>query len=314
MKRIFLLILTLFYSLSTYSADKLSVILDWFPNPDHAPIIIAQQQGFFKEEGLEVELIGPADPNDPPKWVAAGKADIGITYEPQFIEQVDQGLPLIAIGNLIDKPLNCLVALKESGIKTIKDLKGKRIGSSNGGLSSIMLRVMLAHQGLSPTDVDSVNVRYSLTQALLSKKVDAVTGLMRNFEVPQLERMGQNVVTFFPEDYGIPNYSELIFIANINKIKDPRLPKFLKAIKKGVVYLDAHPEATWKAFIKQYPESNNEINYAAWHTTMPYFAEEPSDFDDKEWKNFVNFMLKYKMIRAQQPNQRYFIDLIPTQD
>src|SRR3990167_8224434 len=157
MKKIFLLLLTLFAS-SSFAASsptkKLTVILDWFPNPDHAPLIIAQQQGFFKQEGLDVELIGPSDPTDPPKWVAAGKADIGITYEPELMEQIDQGLPLIRIGTLIDKPLNCLVALKESGIKTVADLKGKEIGSTNGGLSSILVKTMLAKQGLSSKDVD----------------------------------------------------------------------------------------------------------------------------------------------------------------
>src|SRR5262249_40948069 len=142
---------------------------------------------FFKEQGLDVDLIDPSDPADPPKWVAVGKADIGITYQPEFMEQVDNGLPLIRIGTLIDKPLNCLVALKESGINQLANLKGKRIGATNGGLSSIMLKVLLAKQGITDKDVELINVRYNLTQALLSHKVDAVTGMMRNFEVPQLE-------------------------------------------------------------------------------------------------------------------------------
>ena len=208
------------------SPEKLTVMLDWFPNPDHAPLIVAQQQGFFKEQGLDVELIGPADPNDPPKLVAAQKADIGITYQPQFMEQVDQGLPLIRIGTLIDKPLNCLVVLNDSGIKTLADLKGKDIGSTNGGLSSIMLKVMLAKQGLGEKDVNTINVKYNLTQALLSHKVDAVTGMMRNFEVPMLEQTGHKVSAFFPEEYGIPNYSELIFITNIANKNDKRFPRF----------------------------------------------------------------------------------------
>src|SRR5437879_3195671 len=131
MKKIFIcfIFLTTFFIYSTTeAAEKLTVLLDWFANPDHAPLFVAAQQGYFKEVGLDVNLIGPADPSDPPKLVAAGKADIAITYEPQLIEQVEQGLPLIRIATLIDKPLACLAVLNNSSIKTIRDLKGKRIG------------------------------------------------------------------------------------------------------------------------------------------------------------------------------------------
>lgn len=289
--------------------EKLTVILDWFPNPDHAPLIIAQQQGFFKELGLEVQLIGPADPTDPAKWVAARKADIGLTYEPEFMEQVDHGLPLIRVGTLIDKPLDCIVALQESGIKTLADLKGKRIGSGTGGISGVMIKTMLAKSGLSSKDVEVVNVRYNLTQALLSHKVDAVTGMMRNFEVPQLELSGYKAAAFFPEEHGIPSYSVLIFIAHTASVEDKRFPRFLAAIQKAVAYLDTHPKETWEQFAKQYPESNNEVNREAWFATMPYFAEDPASFDSEEWAHFAQFMFKNQMIKKIQPMSRYAVVL-----
>lgn len=312
MKKWFLLIFFHFATISfaaNQPLQKLNVILDWFPNPDHAPLIVAQQQGFFKEQGLDVNLIGPSDPTDPPKMIAAGKADIGITYEPEFMEQVDQGLPLIRIGTLIDKPLNCLVALKESGIASIAGLKGKRIGSTTSGLSSIMLKVLLAKQGLKTDDVELINVHYNLTQALLSHKVDVATGMMRNFEVPELEAKNQHVVTFFPEENGIPNYSELIFISHITKAHDPRFPKFLAAITKAVAYIDAHPQQTWFAFTKQYPEANNAVNHDAWFATMPYFAENPSEFNGTEWEQFAKFMQQNQLIKKIQPLSRYTISL-----
>lgn len=294
---------------SAYAAnkqsEKLTVILDWFPNPDHAPLVIAKQQGFFKEENLDVELVGPADPTDPPKWVAAGKADIGITYQPEFMQQVDRGLPLMRIGSLIDKPLDCIVALKGNGIHSIKDLKGKRIGSGTGGTSAIMLKTMLKNNGLSVNDIELINVRYSLTQALLSHNVDAVTGMMRNFEIPQIESKGQNIIAFFPEDNGIPNYSVLIFITNSAKANDPRLPRFLNAVRKAVAWLDDHPREGWKIFAKTYPESNNPVNHAAWFATMPYFAEDPAEFNQDEWQKFAAFMLDNNLIHKQQPTSRY---------
>ncbi|MBV9576140.1 MAG: ABC transporter substrate-binding protein [Gammaproteobacteria bacterium] len=311
MRKLLLIALLACYSacFANSNLQKLTVILDWFPNPDHAPLIIAKQQGFFKEQGLEVELIGPADPTDPPKWIAAGKADIGITYEPELMQQIDQGLPLISIGSLIDKPLNCLVALKENQINSPRDLKGKRIGTSTSGLSSVMLKVMLEKQGLSDKDVELINVRYNLTQALLSHQVDAVSGLMRNFEVPQLEAKNQRIITFFPEEHGIPNYSELVFISNTANIHDPRFPRFLAAIQKAVAYLDTHPEETWQQFAKQYPEANNSVNREAWFATIPYFAKKPANFDHHEWKHFASFMQQNRLIKKTQPVARYVIAL-----
>lgn len=292
------------------SPQKLTVILDWFPNPDHAPLIIAKQEGFFKEQGLDVDLIGPADPTDPSKLVAAEKADIGISYEPQFMQQVDQGLPLVAIGTLIDKPLNCLVTLKESGISQIKELKNKRIGSSTGGgLTSIMLDKMLSRNGFTQNDVEVVNVKYNLTQALLSGKVDAVTGMNRNFEVPQLEFTGHKVNVFFPEENGIPNYSELIFVINKKNLHDPRYPKFLAALKKAVAYLDTHPEKAWQDFTKLYPESNNTVNRQSWFDTIPYFAEDPARIRTREWKQFAKFMAANKLIKNEHPITHFAMEL-----
>ena|SRR3990167_2096743 len=306
--------LLMFCASSTYASEtateKITIILDWFPNPDHAPIIIAKALGYFGEEDLDVELIGPADPTDPPKWVAAKRADIGITYQPEFMQQVDRNMPLISIGSLIDKPLDCIIALEDGNIHSIKDLKGKRIGSGTGGTSAIMLKTMLKNNGLGINDVELINVRYSLTQALLARKVDAVTGMMRNFEIPQIESKGQHVVAFLPEENGIPNYSVLIFIANRENANDPRFPRFMTAVKKAVTWLSKHPQTGWEIYTKQYPESNNSVNHDAWFATMPYFAANPAKLNRDEWQNFAEFMLENHMIHKRQLIARYAIEFV----
>ena len=147
------------------AAEKLSVMLDWFVNPDHAPLIIAKEKGFFKAAGLDVKLIAPADPNDPPKLVAAGKADLAVSYQPQLHVQVAEGLPLIRIGTLVSTPLNSLVVLKNGPIKSIKDLKGKKIGFSVGGFEDALLSAKLSKHGLSLKDITLINVNFSLSSA-----------------------------------------------------------------------------------------------------------------------------------------------------
>lgn len=311
MKRLSALLLSITLSATqVYAAQplhKLRVLLDWFPNPDHAPLVVAQQQGFFKQQGLEVELIGPADPNDPPKLVAAKQADIAITYEPHYMQQVDHGLPLARLGTLIDKPLNCIVALKESGIKSLADLKGKKIGISAGDMSHSELRMLLEKQGLSLSDVQLVSVKYNLAQALLAYHVDAVTGVMRNFEVPQIEAKGKKVVVFFPEEYGVPNYSELIFIIHQSRIHDQHFQHFLTAIREAVQYIDEHPNESWQQFAKAYPAANNQVNRDVWFATMPYFAEEPALFNENEWRTFAGFMKQYGMIKNTHTGARYAV-------
>ena len=81
--------------------DKMTLILDWFINPDHGPIILAEELGYFEEAGLEVEVVAPADPSDPPKMVAAGQADLAISYQPQLHLQIENGLPLRRVGTLV---------------------------------------------------------------------------------------------------------------------------------------------------------------------------------------------------------------------
>ena len=173
------------------AAERLTLLLDWFVNPDHAPIIVADELGYFERAGLDVDIIAPADPNDPPKLVAAGRADVAVSYQPQLHIQVYQGLPLTRIGTLVATPLNSLVALADGPIRGIADLEGRKVGFSVGGFEDALLKGMLGHHGLSLADVELVNVNFALSPALLSGQVDAVIGAFRNFELNQLELEGR---------------------------------------------------------------------------------------------------------------------------
>jgi len=279
----------------TFAAEKITVLLDWFLNPSHAPLFVAEQQGFFKKQNLDVTLISPAESSDPPKLIAAGQGDIGIDYQPQYLQQINRGMPLAVIGELIDKPLNCMAVLDNSGIRDIKDLRGKTIGHSTGELNGVMLKTMLNKEGLSLKDVNSINLHFDLVQALLTHKVDAVTGLSRNLEPIQIAMHKQAVRVFYPESNGIPTYAELIFVVNKDKVNDPRWKPFLAAVKQGQEYLQAHPKEMWDAFVLTYPELNNELNKRAWFVSLPYFAKDPEKIDQKKWDAFAAFMKKNQL-------------------
>jgi len=289
--------------------EKMTVLLDWFVNPDHAPLIVAKEKGFFKDQGLDVELIAPADPNDPPKLVAAGKAELALSYQPSLHIQADQGLPLVRVATLVATPLNSLVVLKNGPVRSIGDLKGKKIGYSVGGFEQAILGAMLEKYGLELSDVTLVNVNFSLSPSIVSGQVDAVIGAFRNFELNQMDIIGKPGRAFYPEEEGVPAYDELIVLAHKKNLNDPRLPKFLAALEKGVQYLINHPDQSWKLFIKAYPDLNDELNKRAWEATLSRFALRPAALDSARYQRFAEFMKGRKLIKKVPDVKTYARDI-----
>jgi putative hydroxymethylpyrimidine transport system substrate-binding protein len=304
-----LAILALISAGPAVAADKLSLILDWFVNPDHAPIMVAEERGYFRDAGLEVEIIAPADPNDPPKLVAAGRADVAISYQPQLHIQVDQDLPLVRVGTLVATPLNSLIVLADGPIRAIPDLEGRKVGFSVGGFEDALLKAMLMQHGLGLDAVELVNVNFALSPALLSGQVDAVIGAFRNFELNQLEIEGRPGRAFFPEEHGVPPYDELIFVADREALDDPRLPRFLDAIEAGTLFLLNHPEESFDLFVKGHPELEDELNRRAWSDTLPRFALRPAALDTARYARFAAFLERQGLIETPPPVERYAVEL-----
>ncbi len=292
------------------AGEKLTVLLDWFVNPDHAPLYVALEKGFFAAKGLEVELIAPSNPNDPPKLVAAGKADIAVSYQHQHQMQVDQGLPLTRIATLIATPLNCLVVLADGKIKTIADLKGKTVGYSVGGFETALLQAMLEKVGLRLEDVKLVNVNFSLSPSLLSGQVDAVIGAFRNFELNQMAIEKRPGRAFFVEEYGVPAYDELILVARNTAVADPRLRKFVDALEEGVQYLINHPDESWQLFVSHGRKNlDDELNRRAWRDTLPRFALRPGALDKNRYKRFAAFLQQRGIVKTVPPLDTWAVEL-----
>ncbi len=305
--------LLLLASNHAFSADKMTLILDWFINPDHGPIIIAQEKGYFAEQNLEIEIIPPADPADPPKLVAAGKADLAVSYQPQLHLQVHAGLPVIRVGTLVATPLNCLLVLEDGPIKSIADLKGKKVGFSVAGVEEALLTAILQPHGLSFDDIELVNVNWSLSPSLMSKQVDAVIGAFRNFELNQMDIENVPGRCFYLEEEGLPSYDELIYIANSRKMSDPieidKVARFLSATEKATQYIVNHPQKSWKIFSGTAKELQDELNKRAWADTLPRFALRPSAFDAIRYQRFESFLQQFGMVEGTLPIDQLAIDV-----
>ncbi len=292
-----------------FAAEKLTVLLDWFINPDHGPLYVAQERGYFKDAGLEVEFKAPADPNAPPKLVAAGKADLAISYQPQLHIHADRGLPLVRIATLVATPLNSLVVLKDGAIKSIADLKGKKVGFSVGGFEDALLSAMLARHKMTLKDIELINVNFALSPALISGKVDAVIGAFRNFELNQLDLKGRAGKAFYVEEEGVPAYDELIVVANRKDLERAEMRKFVNAIEAGVQYLVNHPQESWKLFIKGRKKLDDELNRRAWRDTLPRFALRPGALDVNRYDAFAAFLKKQGIVKTTPALDTFAVEL-----
>lgn len=294
---------------SASASDRLTVLLDWFVNPDHAPLIIAEEKGYFADRGLEVELVPPADPSAPPRLVAAGQADIAISYQPNLHLQVKEGLPLVRFGTLVETPLNTLVVLEDGPVREIADLKGKTVGFSVGGFEDALLGQMLEGAGLSLDDVTLVNVNFSLSPSLFAGRVDAVIGAFRNFELNQMEIEERPGRAFYPEEHGVPVYDELILEAHRDMIGDDRLSRFLDAVEAATIWLTNHPQEGWELFAARHPELEDELNHRAWFDTLPRFAKRPAALDRGRYERFAEFMKARGLIEEIVPVETYAVEL-----
>lgn len=312
--RFLMLAFAMFLVLAPQSAqaqDKLTVLLDWFVNPDHAALIVARDEGYFTEQGLEVELIAPADPNDPPKLVAAGKADLAVSYQPQLHLMADVGLPLTRVGTLVNTPLNSLVVLADGPIEGIADLKGKKVGFSVGGFEDALLGAMLREVDLTLDDVELINVNWSLSPSLIAGQVDAVIGAFRNFELNQMDIEGTPGRAFLPEDHGVPMYDELIVVAHTDMADtDDRIPRFLAAIRDATTAIRRDPSAAWDVFAASNPdELDTELNRRAWRDTIPLLADEPSRLDAARYYAFADFMKASGLVETTPKLHLYATEL-----
>lgn len=289
--------------------DKMTLMLDWFVNPDHGPIIVAQEQGYFAEAGLEVEVIAPADPADPPKMAAAGRADLAISYQPQLHLQVAEGMPLARVGTLVATPLNCLLVRADGPVKEIADLKGRKVGFSVAGFEDALLGAMLGQSGLSAEDVELININWSLSPSLMSGQADAVIGAFRNFELNQMEIEGVEGRCFYPEEQGVPAYDELIYVANPETMDADKVRRFLAATEKATQFIVNHPQESWEIFSATSAELQDELNEKAWADTLPRFALRPAALDQGRYARFESFLMEAGLIEQARPVSELAMEL-----
>ncbi len=298
--------------------SPLVLVLDWLPNPNHVPLYVAQQMGFFAAEGLSVSLQTPTafDPSDPAKLAASGRADLALTTPINLIVIRAQNVPVTAIGSLIQKPLGGLLALKERGIRTLADFKGRKIGYSLEPEEPVLWAAMLETAGLKPGEYTLINVGFDTLPALLTGQVDAI-GAFRNVEKILVEVQERKETVFFPfEEHGIPEHPQLVFIANetVTRQKSELLKKFLRAVTRAVALTLHEPNRAFALFLQANPDLQREadLNRRFFEATLALFAGAPCHNQLEQWAKLQDFLFTRKLIeRMSDLSQLVTEDLLP---
>jgi len=291
-----ILAMTLLGSSTLIAGEKLKLMLDWFPNVDHLPVYVANEKGYFADQGIEVSIISPSVTSDALKLAASGTMDLAVSYQPQTIIAADQGLTLKVIAPLVVHPLTTLLFLESKGIKVPEDLSHKKIGYTVPGLMDVLLDAFASINNIQ--NYTPVNVGFTILPALVSNKVDAVMGPFKTYETVSMAQHGVKAQFFELEKWGIPDYEELIFVCGPKALKEkPGAVKgFVKAIEKAFTYTKAHPEDALATYLSAVPQADKKIETQAFELTRPYFAVK-SGHNLAKWQAFADFALEYKLIK-----------------
>ena len=268
-----------------------SLTLDFYPNPDHAGVYMAEELGYFREAGLDVSIQTPSDPAAPIRQVAAGQTDLAISYEPEVVLAAEQGLDVLAVASLVDRPLTSMIWLKESKIGGIADLRGRTVATAGIPYQDAYLETILARVGLTPSDVKTVNVGYGLLPALVGGRADAMLGGFRNVEGVDLRLRGKAPVVTPVDRLGVPTYDELVMVANRDALEDdPNAVRvFLAALARGTAAAVERPNEATKALLAANPDLDPKLTEAEVEATLPLLSRS-GRLDPAAWSRFVAWM------------------------
>ena len=293
--------------------EKVTLLLDWFPNVDHAPLYVAQENKIFAKHGLEVELLWGNDPDAPLKLVAAGKAPFAVSYQQSvtIARASEEVLPVKSIGLLVEYPLNTISFLKKSGIKTPADFKGKKIGYTVAPLDVLLFNAIAANAGLKEDDYELINIGTNIMAPLLSGQIDAVIGPFRNYEINMLKLEGAEADFFALEKHGIPDYYELVIITNDAYLKEhpETAKKLMVAIQEAIQFTKKNPDKALQLFFKANPDAPKELEKLAFRDTLDLFATTQVQSKEK-WDAFTKFALEKGLISKAVKAEDLFVNLL----
>jgi putative hydroxymethylpyrimidine transport system substrate-binding protein len=283
--------------------QSLTMMLDWFPNADHVGIYQALADGDFSRAGLDVHVQVPSNPASPLELLAAGRVDVAISYEPEVMLARNQNLPLVSVAAMVQQPLTSIVSVGSKHIKSVAQLRGKRVGDAGIPYQHAYLTTILAHARVPQSSVKETNVGANLVPAMLSGRVDATLGAYWNYEAIQLAQMGKHPNVIRVNRVGVPNYDELVVVVRENTLaKHPdEIRRFLQALARGYGSVRSDPTAAVDNLVRASPGLDRKLQLASVHATLPVFFPAGSGHpwgwqDQVQWNSYGQWMLSHHLI------------------
>jgi putative hydroxymethylpyrimidine transport system substrate-binding protein len=286
-------------------AKRFTVMLDWFPNADHAPLYAAIANGDFRAVGLDVQPVVPSESDEPLKLLAAGKVDMAISYEPQLLLARDEGLKVVSIGALVQRPLTSIIAPGSAHISSVAQLAGKKVGTAGIPYQAVELRTALRSAGVSPSKVQEVNVGFNLVPAMLSHQVAATLGGFWNYEGIQLQLLHKHPTVIPINQAGVPNYDELVLVVRSEEAHHDGvdLRAFMQALTRGERAVRDDPATVAKLIMAANPSLEAKLELASIERTLP--AAQPTEAnrpygyqDPDQWAAFGAWMFSKGLLQT----------------
>jgi putative hydroxymethylpyrimidine transport system substrate-binding protein len=285
--------------------ESVRLMLDFFPNADHAGLYAAQGTGAFDRAGLDVSIQTPSDPSAPLKLLAAGRVDLAISYEPELLLARDRGQKLVAVGALVQKPLTSVISIGRRAISNPAQLAGKTVGTAGIPYQSAYLKAILASAHVDPKRVKEVNVGFNLVPAMLSGKVDATLGAYWNYEAIQLQQEHKRPKVIRMETVGVPTYDELVIVARQTdldaKSGGAKVRRFMRALAQGMKALKQDPNTGIAPLLRANRDLDRRLQEASVKATMPVFfpADTSKPFgymNPSEWATYGDWMARNRLL------------------
>ena len=287
--------------------QKIKIVLDWVPNTNHTGLYVAKDLGYFKEEGLNVEIVQPPE-GSTTALIGAGGAEFGISFQDTLAKSFakENPVPVTAVAAILQHNTSGIISLKEKGIDSPKKLEGKKYATWEDNIEQAILKKLVTDD---KGDFSKVKlIPYTITDVVTGLKTDVdAVWVYYAWDGIATERAGLQTNFLKIRDYGeeLDYYSPVIIANNDFLKKNPEIAKkVLKAIKKGYEYAMKNPEESAKILVKNSPELDINLVTASQKWISKEYQSDAKEWgiiDGNRWNRFYEWLYKNKTVEREIP-------------
>ncbi len=297
---------------TTPALTPVTLSLDWVPNTNHTGFYVAQEKGYFAEQGLQVSIQIPADPAAALRAVAAGQTEFGVSFEEEVTVSRANDIPVVSIAAILQHNTTAFVSLPEAGITRPKDFEGKKYGAFGGILETPVIQGLMECDNADFSKVEMVEVGFDTFPALVNKQVDFIW-IFEGWDGIQAQIKGVQLNSIPLYGSCIPDYYTPVIIAGEKTIqaKPDVIRRFLAATTKGYEYAIANPDEAAQILLKYAPENDPELVRRSQAYLSPLYQADAKQWGWQEpaiWTNFAKWMNDRGVLPKAIDAQKAFTD------